>query len=471
MNPITVLALGPGGREHLTLGAVARMKQAEKLILRTGETDCAAWLRGEGIPFETLDALYDQAEDFDELTELCVRRVLEAAESTPVLYAVPDPERDETVQALYRRGAAAQAVPGVPLSGEILAAAGFPAVCRCAASSLPDAMGDWPLLIEEIDDRLLAGEIKLRLLDVYGASQPVRFFPPETKGQARESVSIPLEDLDRQKEYGRSACALILPLPLTGKERYTVQDLVRIMAVLRGENGCPWDRAQDHHTLRPYLIEEAYETAAAIDDEDWPHAAEELGDVLLQVVFQASIGRQYGTMELSDITTAICKKMIERHPHIFASGTAKTAEAVSETWEELKRRKRHLNTAADAMRDVSRGLPPLMRAQKVQHKAALAGFDFPDAESALAKVREETGEALELVQKGEDPSEEIGDLLFACVCAARRAGVECETALMAATEKFIARFARMEERIKKDNKELKSLTLQEIAVYWKGSRQ
>ena len=124
MNPITVLALGPGSREYLTLGAIALMRQAEKLILRTGENDCAAYLREEGIPFETLDALYDRAEDFEELNGLCVKRVLEAAEASPVVYAVPDPERDETVQALFRAGAVSGAMPGVPLSAPALALSG-----------------------------------------------------------------------------------------------------------------------------------------------------------------------------------------------------------------------------------------------------------------------------------------------------------------------------------------------------------
>lgn len=470
MNPITILALGTGSREDLTLGAVQRMKNAEKLILRTGEADCAEYLKEQGIVFETLDCLYDQAEDFEELTALCADRILREAQSAPVIYAVLDPERDETVRELRNRGAVSAELPGVPLSSRALADAGFPSVFRCAANQLPEAIGDLPLLIEEIDDRLLAGELKLRLLEIYGDDQPVRFYPPAGPDSKRTGRTIQLQELDRQKEYDRTVCALILPLPLTDKQRYTFFDLVRVMAILRGEKGCPWDLSQDHHSLRPYLIEEAYETAAAIDEEDWDHVAEELGDVLLQVVFQANIGRQYGTFELSDITTAICKKMIERHPHIFSRAKADTAEAVTENWEEIKRRQRHLATVSDAMRDVSRSLPPLMRAEKVQKKAALAGFDFVSPEAALRKVHEEADEALERIHAGQSPDEALGDLLFACVSSARLANAECETLLLAATEKFIRRFSCMESRINTDKKELKSLTLQEKDVYWNSSK-
>ena len=471
MNRITVAALGPGSRDDLTLGVLSALRSAKRVILRTGENDAARYLSEEGIAFETLDPLYDQAEDFDGLIALCVSRLAEAAEQGPVLYAVPDPARDETVKALRNKGLIAGEMPGVPLSAPYLAAAGFPDARRCAAFDLPDALGDEPLLIEELDDRLLAGEVKLRLLPVFGERQPVLFFPPEKEHGPGPCKSIPLEDLDRQPAYGAYAAALIVPRGLKDKERYTVQDLVKVMDILRGENGCPWDRAQDHHTLRPYLIEEAYETAAAIDEEDWDHVAEELGDVLLQVVFQANIGRQYGTMDLSDISTAICRKMIERHPHIFAGTRADTPEAVTETWEELKRKKRGFSTAGEAMRDVSRGLPPLMRAEKVQQKAATARFDFPDVQAALDKAAEEIGEVRQAVQNGGDIAGEIGDLLFACVSAARLTGVEAETALMGATEKFIDRFCRMETLIKNDKKDQKSLTLQEMAVYWNSSKR
>ncbi len=245
---------------------------------------------------------------------------------------------------------------------------------------------------------------------------------------------------------------------------------MEILQILRGENGCPWDKEQTHESLRPYLIEEAYETAAAIDGGEEMHIADELGDVLLQVVFQANIGAQYGTFELSDITTAICKKMIKRHPHIFSDVHVDSAKDVADNWEEIKRKERGLTTQTASLMDVSPALPPLMRAEKVQKKAAQVRFDFDSPIQALQKVHEEADEVLEELKNGRDPSEELGNLFFSCVNTARLSGVESETALMGAVEKFIRRFQTMEIMIKSDGKAFEGLTTAEMDVYWNRSK-
>ncbi|MBQ8081951.1 MAG: nucleoside triphosphate pyrophosphohydrolase [Clostridia bacterium] len=470
MKEITVVSIGPGDREYLTLGAIETMKNAPRLILRTGRMDAAQYLQEQGIPFETLDSLYDAAEDFDELTQASVRALQKAAARKAVVYGVFDAERDETVAALRAAGAPLHVVPGVSVAAPLLALSPHADARVCAAASLPEALGDAPLLLTELDSSLLAGEVKLRLLGAFGMEQPVLFFPPAQRGKAREMKEIPLEELDRQKRYDHTCAALIVPRVLTEKERFTFNDLVRIMRVLRAPGGCPWDREQDHHTLRPYLIEEAYETAAAIDEEDWSHVAEELGDVLLQVVFQADIGAQYGTLELSDITTGICRKMIERHPHVFEGLKVRDAGDVSANWEEIKRRQRHLRTTGEIMDDVCRTLPPLMRAQKVQKKAAAAGLDAgrTDAAETVERLAEA---AVEAAEGGRAAEELIGDLLFACAGLARRCGVDAETALVDATERFTARFKRMEEAINLSEKSIKDLTSEELAVYWESSKR
>lgn len=468
MKKITVVSLGPGGREYLTLGALDAMRGAETLILRTARLDAARYLEEQGIPFTSLDALYDESEDFDELTRNAVGAVLEAAKKKNVVYAVFDAESDETVRALLLR-APASLVAGVPLSAPLLCAANWQGGARvCAASSLEKADGEEPLLVTELDSPLLAGQVKLALLPLYGEEQEILFFPPAKKDAERPFLRLPLRDLDRQKHYDHTAAALIIPRELTRKERFSFGDLVKIMEILRGENGCPWDRAQTHASLRPYLIEEAYETTAAIDDEDYAHAADELGDVLLQVVFQGNIGVQYGTFDLSDITTAICRKMIARHPHLFGSVRTDTPDQLS--WEELKRKERGFETQTDALMDVSRALPPLMRAEKVQKRAAQVRFDFDGPRQALLKVHEEADEVLAELDKSADPAMELGDLFFACVNVARLCDVESETALMQATEKFVRRFECMENMIKQDGKSMKDLTTAEMDVYWIRSK-
>ncbi len=246
--------------------------------------------------------------------------------------------------------------------------------------------------------------------------------------------------IDRFRAYDHTAALYLAPLPLTRKERYTFRDLVEIMRILRAPDGCPWDREQTHESLRPYLIEESYEVTQAIQEEDWDHVADELGDVLLQVVFQADIGNQYGTLTLSDITTAICSKMIRRHPHIFGHATADTSDAVVRNWEQIKRAERGQATAQDAMRDVPVSLPPLMRAQKALRKAKAAGLDQVSPANALSELRSLTDLAGQTTQDDPRKIETLGRLLFALVRVAGLNGVDCETALSDATERYIGTF-------------------------------
>ena len=471
MNKITVVSLGPGSRKLLTLGAMEAMEQAKKLVLRTEKCDAAAYLREKGISFDTLDDLHEACEDFDELAAAAVKRLKALAAEGPVCYGVLDAGADATVSAL-RAQAETELLPGVPLSAPFQAAAPQEKIEIQTADSLNVTGMQNPLLILELDSRMLAGDCKLALLDWYDPDQPVLFFPP-AETAARTYREIRLCELDRQRQYDHTCAALLPAQALTERKRFDFYDLVRVLAILRGENGCPWDQEQTHETLRKYLIEEAYETAAAIDEADWDHVADELGDVLLQVVFQANIGRQYGTFELGDVTTDICRKMISRHSHIFGSDHCETAEDVVTNWEKIKKAERGFETQGQVLQGVSRGLPPLMRAEKVQKKARDVGFDWDDPRDALAKVHEEAEEVFQALDEG-DPRhlrEEVGDLFFACVNASRLAGVDAETALQQATEKFVSRFSAMENAILQDGKRLEDLTLSEMDVYWEGSKQ
>ena len=469
MNKITVVSLGPGHRSFLTLGAVDAMKHSPCLILRTDRCDAAEYLREKEIPFESLDHLHEMSEDFEELCALTTRFLLAKAEDSDICYAVFDACADETVKEL-REHAELSILPGLPLSAPFLAAAPQDKIEIQSASSLEVTGTQNPLLILECNSKMLMGECKLQLLRWYDPDQPILFFPPSQKIQ-RTYIQMPLSDLDRMAAYDHT-CAVIIPsVGLIFRNRFDFYDLVRVMAILRGENGCPWDKEQDHKTLRKYLIEEAYETAAAIDEEDWDHVADELGDVLLQVVFHAHVGAQLGTLELSDITTYVCRKMIDRHRHIFGTDHCETADDVLKNWEKIKKEERGFKTQADVLNGVSKGLPPLMRAGKVQKKAKDVGFDWDDPRDALKKVHEEADEVLAELNAGNDPAEELGDLFFACVNVARLSNVEAETALQQATEKFIRRFTAMENLILRDGKRLEDLTLSEMDVYWEGSKQ
>lgn len=252
---------------------------------------------------------------------------------------------------------------------------------------------------------------------------------------------------------------------LLKKDRYDFGDLCAVMELLRGEGGCPWDREQTHESIRQNFIEETYEVIEAIDSRDKKLLCEELGDVLLQVVFHAQMEKEAGCFDIGDVSDGIVKKLIYRHPHIFGAVQADTAEKVLDNWEALKAKEKHRDTVTASLRAVPKQFPALMRAQKVGKKAAKAGFDFPNAESAAKKVTEELLE-VRTAAGDEARAEEVGDLLFAAVNTARKYGVDAERALGQATDKFISRFAAVEEAVLASGKSLSEIPMEELDTLW-----
>ena len=248
---------------------------------------------------------------------------------------------------------------------------------------------------------------------------------------------------------------------------YTVDDLRRIMEALRAPDGCPWDRTQTHQSIRTNMLEEAYEAADAIDRGDMDNLKEELGDVLLQVVFHAQMAREAGRFTFDDVVDGVCRKLIFRHPHVFGEQTAGDAEGALSVWDAQKRREKGQRTTADAMDSVARAMPALMRAEKLQGKAAKAGFDWPDIGPALDKVSEELAELRRAVEKHSNVEEELGDLLFAAAKAGRFAGVDPEHALQLACDKFIRRFRRVEALA---DKPLDQLDLPALEGLWRRAK-
>ncbi len=225
---------------------------------------------------------------------------------------------------------------------------------------------------------------------------------------------------------------------------YHIDDLIQIMELLRAPGGCPWDRAQTHQSIRANMLEEAYEAADAIDSMDMDNLKEELGDVLLQVVFHARMAQEAGAFTFDDVVDGICKKLVYRHPHVFGTASAGDPEGALSAWDAQKRAEKGQRTTADAMDSVARALPALTRAAKLQGKAAKAGFDWRDISPAMDKLSEELEEFQAAVREDSNVEEELGDLLFAAVKVGRFAGVDGETALQKACEKFIRRFRAVE---------------------------
>lgn len=257
----------------------------------------------------------------------------------------------------------------------------------------------------------------------------------------------------------------------TFKEKYTYEDLLEIMRILRCPEGCVWDREQDHKSIRRSFIEETYEAVEAIDNDDPVLLQEELGDVLLQVVFHAQIEAEAGRFTMDDVADGICKKMIYRHPHVFGSVEVKNSDEVLTNWDALKQKEKHQKSTTETLESVARSLPGLIRAEKVQHKAAKVGFDWDEVSGALDKVREETAEVARAIDGDGDPSEELGDLLFAVVNVARFLKIDPEDAINRTTDKFIRRFAQVEQAAKDAGRSLSEMSLAEMDALWDAAKQ
>lgn len=252
------------------------------------------------------------------------------------------------------------------------------------------------------------------------------------------------------------------------KEHYDVEDLIDIVEILRSPEGCPWDREQDHKSIRRDFLEETYEVIEAINKNDKELLLEELGDVLLQVVFHTQIEREKGTFELKDVADGVCKKMIERHPHVFGEVKADTSAEVLDNWDAIKKQTKQQKTQTDSMLSIPREFPALMRADKVQKKAAKVGFDWDNVDGAFDKVSEELNELKTAVKNNdcENMREELGDLLFSVVNVSRFIGVDSEESLTGATDKFIDRFSKVEKMAQEKGLNMKETELSELDRLW-----
>ncbi len=252
-----------------------------------------------------------------------------------------------------------------------------------------------------------------------------------------------------------------------------MQDLLEIMKILRGENGCPWDREQTHQSIRGNFIEETYEAVEAIDKNDPVLLREELGDVLLQVVFHARMEEEAGSFNFGDVVNDICEKLIIRHPHIFGDVTVSGTEEVLNNWEAIKNQVKGTKSQTERLEAVPRVYPALMRSQKVSGRAAKAGMDYADASGAWKDLESEVRELKEAVDQGDADhmEEELGDLLFSTVNVARHLGLDSEYALTRSCDKFIRRFAETEKLAEEQGINMKEADAETLDRLWKAAKE
>lgn len=460
---------------HLTIASMNPDGSINENVLETARRACHVILQTKlgqaldnaGVAYETLDSLYENADDFDVLTDAACEKLLH----DDVLFIVlGDICRNiiaaKAVKLMIQNGGQVSVIPsGSPALCAAFAAGvadGTHGVTMFSASSFTQIWDtDAVVVIDEIDSRFKASEIKLSLSRVYGDEHAV--FLADTRSNIGKI--IPLCLLDAEPSYGYYTSVVVTSCLLEQKRRYTFSDLVSVMERLRSRTGCPWDKEQTHESLKRYLVEESYEVLEAIDDGDMDALYDELGDVLLQVVFHARIAQQQGEFDISDVTTAICAKMISRHTHIFGRAIANSPDDVIENWEQIKKGEKGQRSQTEVLQGVPKSMPALMRSGKVQHKAAHVGFDFSNAEQAFEKLREE----IEEVRQSKDNdalTEECGDLLFSAVNVVRLLGIEPETVLQKATDKFITRFAIVERLANEQHIDMRSCGIEKLDELW-----
>ncbi len=456
--------------QTMTRAAWDTIAAAPCLYLQTDRHPSANPVRQAGLPYRSMDDLYETAEDFDALNAAIAER-LTAGDSC--VYAVPGDgcfSQEPAIRAACRqKGFALTVLPGVSY-----AKAAFPMLQTarlCTANALPKVPDlDESLCIQEIDTRVAAGEVKLYLQRFYPDELVVQLAAMQQDGGYRIE-SLPLFTLDRRDDFFAGTVLLVPPVPFFERTKYLYPDLCYILDRLRAPDGCPWDKEQTHESIKGDLIEECYELCDAIDEGEDEHLIEELGDVLMQVVFHATIAKEQGRFDQDDVSDGVVKKLIYRHPHVFGNVVAETTGEVLKNWDALKAAQRHQTTQAEILCEVPKRFPALMRAAKVQKKARKVGFDWNDAEEAFPKIAEETQELHDAMQNGTNTSEEAGDLLFAVVNVIRLLKLDPEQLLHEATDKFITRFGKMEQLASEDGKQLKDLPLSEQDYYWEKAKK
>ena len=466
---LTVVSIGPGDVSLLNQATVDTLRGASLLILRTDHHPMAAWLKDQDISYVSLDDLYESSDDFDCMNSAMADRVWQlAAEGKHAVYAVPDLLTDRSVDELFRHipesCSEPEIIPGFSYADFYLAR------CRglissgniriVSASEFLSSFYDpeQSLLITEVDGAITAGDVKAHLSSLFDEESSVWLIQA-----AGRPVSLPLYELDRKKKYDHMTAVLVPGSDFLHHCRNTIHDLLNIMERLRAPDGCPWDSIQTHESLRPYMVEEAWEAVNAIDDNDPDHLADELGDLLFQIVFHASVGKSFGEFDFVDVVTNICTKMIHRHPHVFGSKHVSSPDEVSDTWEEIKRQETGSRTVSESLNDVSSGLPSLKYAIKVNKKVQQLPSWRRNPADIAEEIRNLSG--LLLAADGSLDEKVMGKLLFLCTHLCHRSDRDAEIILHQAVDRFKSAFSRMENDVKSAGKALETLTFEEICLY------
>jgi len=510
---VTVVGLGPGMWDLLTIEAVRVLEEATEVYVRTGVHPTIEPIRSRlpGVTFRTFDEVYESLPTFDAIYEDIVEKlVLLARRPGGVVYAVPgSPAVSETtVRLLLERlrdsDVSVRLVQGMSFIEPILSSVGVSDAAwvevidateaallasENAVGELPETLTSsvdgnsgrvrrmpWrapvptaPMVVSQLYDRQTASGVKLWL---------GRFYPDEHEVQLVHAAgtpacsvhTLPLYALDRQPIIDHLTTLFVPPLSETENVR-TFAGLMELTRTLRAPGGCPWDREQSHATLKPHLLEETYEVLDALDGGDPREIAEELGDLLFQVTIHSQVATEAGEFTVEDVISNIMTKLIGRHPHVFGELELDNAQEVRLHWESFKQREKPRRTSV--LEQIPRGLPALPQSNLMQKRAASVGFEWPSLADVISKVEEEIGELkheVDLEAPKEEQREEFGDILFALVSVARHLRIDPEEALRLANRKFGARFQYVESRVAALGKSLREVPSAELDAYWEEAK-
>lgn len=481
---ITLVGLGPGDSGQISLAAANALKTASRLFLRTVRHPTVALLKEWNVPFEGMDSIYESEETFDLVYTKITQRILDEASLRDVTYAVPGHPLmgERTVSMILakaqEKGIETQVVASPSYVDAIAVALKLDLaenVKLLDALEMPKTSPDPRManLIYQVYDRHIASDVKLALMDWYPDEYQIAVVTAAGISDQQKVKWIPLYELDRDELDHLST--VFVPVVPSEIRRPDFQDFVDVIARLRAEDGCPWDRKQTHQTLKKCLVEETYEVIEAIEEEDDQHLTEELGDLMMQVLFHAQIAKEEGSFDIRDVIQGIVEKLIRRHPHVFGDIHVENAEEVLINWDKIKAKEKVNDTEkpASVLDGVPGELPALMRANKISKKAAKTGFDWDSADGVLDKIQEEFREFAEAADSGDTGQieEEFGDVLFALVNLARHYHVDPEGALRDATNKFIRRFHFIEQEGLKMGKSVQDMDLSEMESLWEKSKK
>lgn len=478
---IVILGLGPAGAELLTREAWEWLSGCKEVYLRTSLHPCVAELPGHPI-IHSFDEVYERHETLEQVFAEIVDTILNLGRHADgVTYAVPGSPmvaEDTSTQILAR--AQAEGIPVRMINGLSF----LEPVCSAlkldpspqlvlmdalhlASLQMPPFPPSCSALISQIGTRRDASEVKLTLMETYPDEYPVRLV--HAAGTAQEKVEeLPLYAIDQSLHLGLLS-TLYVPARESG---YAFEDFQQIIARLRAPDGCPWDREQTHLSLRPYLLQEAYEVLEALDREDPQELKEELGDLLLQIVLHAQIATENDDFKMSDVLANISAKLIRRHPHVFGEVQVNSVDNVLTNWEKIKseeRKNKGLTSKTGMLDGIPLALPALTQADQIQRRARRVGFDWPDIEPVIAKVHEEL-EELQAAKTLEEQQAEAGDLLFAAVNLIRWLEIDPETALRGCNLRFRRRFAYIEAAATREGKSVDDLSFEQMDALWEQAK-